>query len=156
MDAAEYRIEMLPGSFEAFGMVLDLLARHPPFSDWPLSRLGPPIRTQLRQQRQLAALTTTNELIAYAGWTPTLRASAELWIENRGPLRVLESGHDAMAMTIVVSTEASVTKALMRHARDLNPGARWFFKRSYGQQLREPRKAALFDRAVLGDDSPES
>jgi len=156
MDSNEYRIEVLSGSFEAFGMVLDLLSRHPPFSDWPLSRLSRSIRLQLRQQRQLGALSTANELIAYAGWTPTLQASAELWIEDRGPLKVLESGHDAMAMTIVVSTQPSVTKALMRRARELNPEMRWFFKRSYGRQLRESRKSVLFDRVQRGDDSTES
>lgn len=156
MDSTEYRIEALSGSFEAFGMVLDLLSRYPPFSDWPLSRLSKSIRTQLRQQRQLGALSSSNELIAYAGWTPTLQASAELWIEDRGPLKILERGHDAMAMTIVVSTRSSVTKALMRRARELNPEMRWFFKRSYGGQLRAPRKAVLFDRSQRGDDSTES
>jgi hypothetical protein len=156
MDSTEYRIEVLSGSFEAFGMVLDLLSRHPPFSDWPLSRLSRSVRLQLRQQRQLGALSRTNDLIAYAGWTPTLRASAELWIEDRGPLKVLERGHDAMAMTIVVSTQSSVTKALMRRARELNPEMRWFFKRSYGRQLRESRKTVLFDRAQRGEDSSET
>ena len=31
MDSTEYRIEVLSGSFESYGMVLDLLSRHPPF-----------------------------------------------------------------------------------------------------------------------------
>ena len=113
------------------------------------------MRLQLRQQRQLGALSRTNDLIAYAGWTPTLQASAELWIEDRGPLKVLERGHDAMAMTIVVSTQSSVTKALMRRARELNPEMRWFFKRSYGRQLRDSRKTVLIDRARRGEDSSE-
>lgn len=156
MDSTEYRIEVLSGSFESFGMVLDLLSRHPPFSDWPLSRLSRSVRLQLRQQRQLGALSRTNDLIAYAGWTPTLQASAELWIEDRGPLKVLERGHDAMAMTIVVSTQSAVTKALMRRARELNPEMRWFFKRSYGRQLRDSRKTALIDRARRGEDSSET
>jgi hypothetical protein len=153
MDSPEYRIEVLTGSYEALGMVLDLLSRHPPFADWPLSRLGKSIRRQLRQGRQVGALSPSNELIGYAGWTPTLQASAELWIEDRGPLKVLERGYDAMAMTIVVSPQPGVAKALMRKARELNPDARWFFKRSYAHQLRGSRKAALFDRADRSEDS---
>jgi hypothetical protein len=153
MDVTDYRIEVLTGSFEAFGMVLDLLSRHTPFADWPLSRLGKSIRRQLRQGRQVAALSPSNELIAYAGWTPTLRASAELWIEDRGPLKVLENGYDAMAMTIVVSPQPGVAKALMRKARELNPDMRWFFKRSYAHQLRGSRKIALFDSTARSKDS---
>jgi len=153
MDSAEYRIEVLSGSFEALGMVLDLLSRHPPFSDWPLSRVNKAIRRQLRQGRQVGALSPSNELIGYAGWTPTLQASAELWIEDRGPLTVLERGYDAMAMTIVVSPKPGVAKALMRRARDLNPDMRWYFKRSYAHQLRGARKTALFDRVGRSKDS---
>lgn len=153
MDTTEYRIEVLSGSFEAFGMVMDLMSHHAPFADWPLSRLAKAIRRQLRQGRQIGALSPSNELIAYAGWTPTLQASAELWVADRGPLKVLERGFDAMAMTIVVSPQPGVAKALMRKARDLNPGARWFFKRSYAHQLRIPRKTVLFDRTGRQKDS---
>jgi hemolysin-activating ACP:hemolysin acyltransferase len=156
MDRSEYRIEVLSGSYEALGMVLDLLSRHPPFADWPLSRLSKSIRRQLQQGRQVGALSSSNELVAYAGWTPTLQASAELWIQDRGPLKVLERGYDAMAMTIVVSPQPGVAKALMRKARKLNPDTQWFFKRSYGHQLRESRKTALRDSAARAEDSSEA
>jgi hypothetical protein len=148
----EYRIEVLNGSYEAFGMVLDLLSRHPPFADSPLDQMSKTIRKQLRLGRQVAALSPSNDLIAYAGWVPSLRASAELWVEDRGPLKVLDEGYDAMAMTIVVSTQPTVTKALMRRARDLNPDMQWYFKRAYGRKLRAARKQSLFDRATGGDD----
>lgn len=153
MENADYRIEVLSGSFDAFGMVIDLLSRHAPFSDWPISRLARPVRRQLQSGRHVAALSPNSRLIAYAGWTPTLRATAELWVEERGPLQVLEKGHDAMAMTIVVSEQPIVTKALLRRARDLNPDMHWYFKRSYGDQLRESRKQSLFDRSARGEDT---
>jgi hypothetical protein len=153
MAELEYRIEVLSGSYDAFGMVLDLLSRYPPFADSPLEQLARTIRKQLRLGRQVAALSPADELIAYAGWVPALRASAELWVEDRGPLRILEEGYDAMAMTIVVSTQPTVTKALMRRARDLNPQMRWYFKRAYDGKLRSPRKQTLFDSARGGDDS---
>lgn len=148
----DYRVEVLNNSYEAFGMVLDLLSNHPPFADSPLDQMAKTIRKQLRLGRQVAALSPGNDLIAYAGWVPSLRASAELWVEGRGPLKTLDTGYDAMAMTIVVSTQSAVTKALMRRARDLNPEMHWYFKRAYGGQLRAARKQSLFDRTTGGDD----
>lgn len=153
MKQAEYRIEVLGGSYESFGMVLDLLSRHPPFADSPLEQLAKTVRKQLRQGRNVAALSPTNDLVAYAGWVPALQASAELWVEGKGPLQILEKGSDALAMTIVVSTQPTVTTAMLRKARELNPDMRWYFKRAYGDQLRVSRKQALFDRAGRGDDS---
>ena len=152
----EFRIEVLNSSYDAFGMVLDLLSRHAPFADSPLDQMAKTVRKQLRLGRQLGALSPSDELVAYAGWVPALRASAELWVEGRGPLRVLEEGYDAMAMTIVVSTQPTVTKALMRRAREMNPSMQWYFKRAYGGQLRAPRKQALFDRTTGGGDSTET
>jgi hypothetical protein len=153
MGEIEFRIEVLNSSYDAFGMVLDLLSRHAPFADSPLDHMAKAVRKQLRLGRQLAALSPGDELVAYAGWVPSLRASAELWVEDRGPLKVIDKGYDAMAMTIVVSTQSTVTKALMRRARDMNPDMQWYFKRAYGGQLRAPRKQALFDRTTGSDDS---
>ncbi len=146
-DRSQYRIVQLEGSYSAYGMVLDLLSRHPPFADSALSQLSPTIRRQLRLGRNAAALSPREELLAYAGWVPTLRASAELWIENRGPLQIVDAESDAMAMTIVVSESPSVTKALMRRAREMNPNMSWYFKRSYSGQFRAPRKQTVIDRA---------
>lgn len=153
MDKPPYRIESLTGSYEAFGMVLDLLSRHAPFADSPLSQLAATVRKQLRTGRQVAAISPGNDLLAYAGWVPTTRASAELWVAEIGPLSIVNDGQDAMAMTIVVSTRASITAALMRRARDLNPNMKWYFKRSYDGQLRPARKQSLQDKSRRGDDS---
>ena len=153
MTGKDFRIEVLGGSYDAFGMVLDLLSRHPPFADSPLEHLAKTVRKQLRLGRNVAALSPQDDLVAYAGWVPALRASAELWVEGRGPLEILEQGSDALAMTIVVSTQPTVTTAMLRRARELNPDMHWYFKRAYGDQLRGSRKQALFDRAGRGDDS---
>lgn len=153
MDKPDYRIESLTGSYEAFGMVLDLLSRHAPFGDSPLVQLAQTVRRQLRTGRQVAAISADNNLLAYAGWVPTTQASAELWVAEIGPLSIVNEGQDAMAMTIVVSTQASVTAALIRRARDLNPDVKWYFKRSYGAQLRPSRKRSLRDKSRRGDDS---
>jgi len=143
----ELRLVALDASYRTIGMVLDLLSRHPPFSDTRLEQIARTIRKQLGAGRNVAALSPQNEIVAYAGWVPTLRASAELWVEDRGPLKVLDEPADALAMTIVVSESASITKALMRRAREMNPDMHWYFKRSYGGQFRAPRKQGVVDRS---------
>jgi hypothetical protein len=142
-----YRIVVLDGSYSALGLVLHLLSRHPPFSDSTLSQITKTVRKQLRLGRNTAALSPKGELLAYSGWVTTLRASAELWVEDRGPLKIVEGASDALAMTVVVSESASVTKALMRRAREMNPNMYWYFKRSYSGQFRAPRKHGVIDRS---------
>ena len=151
-----YRIEVLRPSFDSFGLVLDLLSRHPPFAEWPLERLAKAIRKQLRLGQQIAALSPGDDLLAYAGWVPSLQASAELWMENRGPLQMLDQGGDARAVTIFVSTQPIVTKAMVRHARALAPDIRWYFKRTYGDKLRVPRKDTVRNRGAVVSDTNDS
>ena len=142
----KYRIVVLDSSYAAFGLVLALLSRHPPFSDATLAQMSKTVRKQLRLSRNAAALSPNGKLLAYAGWVTTLRASAELWVADQGPLQIVEDKSDALAMTIVVSESTSVTKALMRRAREMNPNMNWYFKRSYSGQFRVPRKTGLIDR----------
>lgn len=138
-----FRVETLNPTYDAYGMVLELLSRNPPFADFRLSQISDTIRAQLKGRRHAAALTPDNELVGFAGWSYTLAASAELWVEDRGPLKILEKGYDALAMTVVVSTIPAATTAMIRHSRTLNPGLRGYFKRSYDGQLREPRKQSV-------------
>jgi hypothetical protein len=146
MSEPEYRVETLPGSFETLGLVLDLLSRHAPFADASLATMVPTIRRQLKRGRQVAALAPNGDLIAYAGWVPTLQASAELWVEDRGPLKILEKDADAVALTIVVSSAPAVTRELLRRVRNICGDKKWYFKRSYDGQLRNNRKQMLVDR----------
>jgi hypothetical protein len=142
-EAQSFRIETLDATFEAYGAVLDLLSRHAPFSEFRLNQIGTTIRAQLKQKLHVAALSPKNELVAYAGWVHTLQASAGLWVAGSGPLQVVEKNHDALAMTVVVSEVPAAVTAMMRRCRELNPGLRGYFKRSYDGQLRSPRKQSV-------------
>jgi hypothetical protein len=138
-----FRIVTLNPTYDAYGMVLELLSRHAPFSEFRLSQISESVRAQLKGARHVAALSPDNELVGFAGWAYTLAASAELWVEGRGPLKILDKGYDALAMTIVVSTLPAATSAMMRHSRSLHPGLRGYFKRSYDGQLRDSRKQSV-------------
>lgn len=150
---APFRVEQLPATYDAFGMVLELLSRHAPFSDFKLAEIGDTIRAQLKSGRHVAALTPENELVGFAGWAYTLQAIAELWVEGRGPLKIIEKDYDAVALTVVVSASPSATRAMMRQSRALNPGMRGYFKRSYDGQMRQPRKQSV---PVGGVPRPQS
>jgi hypothetical protein len=139
----QFRVETLNATYDAYGMVLGLLSRHAPFSEFRLNQISATIRAQLKRGHHVAALTPDNDLVGYAGWVYTLGASAELWVEDRGPLKILEKDYDALAMTIVVSEVPSAASAMMRRCRALNPGLRGYFKRSYDGQLRVARKQSV-------------
>jgi hypothetical protein len=137
------RIEQLNPTYDAYGMVLDLLSRHAPFAEFRLNQIGTAIREQLKKGQHVAALTPDNELAGYTGWVFTLAASAELWMRDRGTLKVVSKNHDAFAVTIVVSTDPKATAAMIRRCKALNPGLRGYFKRSYDGELRPSRKQSL-------------
>jgi hypothetical protein len=133
----------LPGSFEVFGRVIDILARTAPFADGPLAPTAKTVRQQIKHGRYVAAVTEAGDIIAYMGWVPTLRASAELWIDDRGPLQVRNRGYDALALNIVVSPRRDITTAMIRHARESNGTIRVYFKRVYSAGLRQARKGSV-------------
>ena len=139
-----FRITTLDRSFDALGLVLDALSREMPFSQYPAHKLVEAVRSQLSKGYQVAALGQDNELLGYAGWIPTLRASAELWVADRGALKVVsDQSFDAVALTIVVSRNRAVTSALMRTARLRYPGLQVFFKRDYDLSLRSPKRQTV-------------
>ncbi|MDB5541562.1 MAG: hypothetical protein JWQ89_3289 [Devosia sp.] len=143
MTDAQIQITSLGPTFEAIGLVLDLLSRHPPFAEYRLARIGAAVRRQLELRQNVAAVDDAGRLVGYVGWSYALPASATLWVEDRGPLKVVPNRTEAVALTIVVSPQGDSIAAMVRQARLLNPGVRVYFKRSYGGDLRSPRKASI-------------
>jgi hypothetical protein len=136
-------IRSLGPSFDAMGRVLDLLSRHPPFAQYRLDRIGAAIRRQLASGSNVAAMERDGKLVGYAGWANALPASAQLWIEDRGPLEIVDQPMGAVALTIVASARTGAVALMIRRARALNPGVEVYFKRSYITGSKPPRKASL-------------
>lgn len=129
-------------SVGAFGLVMDRLSSAAPFSRYPAARLAQVVRSQLSSGRNLAALDAGERLVGYIGWIATLQASADLWLEDRGPLVVARDGaFDAVALTVAVSSRREVTSRLLRAAREANPGVKVYFKRE--RPLRPTAKWSL-------------
>ena len=147
-NADENRPEALPleASFDALGRILDLLSQADPFGQYPLAQITRVVRDQLRFGANVAVKNQQDVLIGYAGWIHTSKAAGQLWVEDKGSLKVLAPGtHDAVALTIVLSREAAATTALIRAARNLNPGARVYFRRGYDNVLRTPKKISVLN-----------
>jgi hypothetical protein len=149
----DLEIIAMNATYEAFGMVMDFLSGAPPFNKFDLAYIAELIRAQLQLGHHLGAVTGQREMVGYAGWIHTSEANAELWMRDMGVLRPVETGrHDAAALTIVAVTDSRATPRLLRGARALNPGVRVFFKRSYDDALRPPKKASVLN---FGDPEPE-
>ncbi len=132
----------MPASLESFGAAVDFLARRAPFST---NQVGPFIRAVRRQvlRGEHVAAFDGEKLVAYAGWLPTMRAEAEAWLQDGGDLRPADHGADAVALTIVAADDPGLTLGLMRAAREINPGLKVFFKRSYADGSRAARKSRV-------------
>ena len=135
----------LAPSFEAFGLVLDLLASTEPFRSFDLETLSAAIKRQLADSHNLAAM-QGDRIVGYAGWILTTSADGAEWVENRRRIHpIAEEDADAAALTVFASEDAGATKRLIRGARELNKGKRVFFKRSYDGYVKQGRKSEVLN-----------
>jgi cytochrome P450 len=132
----------MPATLESFGVAVDFLSRFEPFASTGLGVFARAVRRQILNQEHVIAFDGEN-IVGYAGWLPTSTADAEAWVKDGGELRPVERGADAAALTTVAVSDPKVTLGLMRAARERNPGIRVVFKRSYTDETRKPRKAAV-------------
>lgn len=135
----------MPATLESFGLAVDFLSRFEPFTSTGLGLFVRVVRRQILKHEHVVAF-DGEKLVGYAGWLPTTNAAAEAWVTNGGNLQPADSGADAAALTTVAVDNPKVTLGLMRAARELNPGIRIFFKRSYVDPSREARKSAVLNR----------
>jgi len=141
----EVKVVVLSQTFEAFGMVMDLLSYSETFRDFTVADLAPVVQRQLKEGFNLGAV-SDGQLIGYAGWLLTDIQTGNDWVENKSFLRPIPTDEaDAAALTIFVSEEKNVTRRLIRGARELNKGKRVFFKRGYNESLKHGRKSAVLN-----------
>lgn len=76
----EISIVVLAPSFEAFGMVIDFLARSDPFDSFEVDTLANVVINQLKSGHNLAAI-KDGTMIGYAGWLLTTEELGEEWTE---------------------------------------------------------------------------
>lgn len=117
--AGPYQLRKFKPNFEALGLVLEFLARKPPFADCVLGHVIPAVRYQI--------------------------AMGEQWLRG-GELRPGTGPEtDAVALTIVRTDEPAALRHLIRACRNAGPGKRFFFKREYASGLRRTRYQSIRD-----------
>jgi hypothetical protein len=140
----QFELMLLRHSYEAFGMVIDLLSRNLPFAKFEVGDLGAAVRLQLQLEHHVGAI-FEGRLIGYLGWLTTSPTVAEAWVAGAGPLTTESSG-SSVALTIVVGTDSKVIRALISNARQRNVGKRVYFKRAAGQGTE--RKTSVLNRGA--------
>lgn len=139
------KFQALPANLESFGAAVDFLSRFEPFSTTQLGSFVRAVRRQILKREHVVAL-DGEKIVGYAGWLPTTEAAAVAWVTNGGDLRPADREADAAALTTVAVGNPKVTLGLMRACRELNPGLRIFFRRSYGASSKATRKASVLNR----------
>lgn len=139
---AGFQITQMTGSFEAFGVTMDYLSRIEPFASYDLGNFSGAVRRQLTTGHHVAALAGLR-LVGYCGWMAASGVVAEAWVRDAGLLVPADEPADAVALTTVAADDRRILAALIRRARDLNPGIRVFFKREYADRPRRGRKASV-------------
>jgi hypothetical protein len=140
--AGNVRIERLPRTLEVFGALVDFLSRMEPFARYDLGNFARALQHQLAHGNHVAAV-TSERIVGYCGWLPTTSAMAAAWVEDRGQLLPVTGNADAVVLTVVACGDRTLLAALIRRARNLNPGKRVYFRRQYADPRRVPRKSSV-------------
>ena len=143
-DTNQFDLMLLRHSYEAFGMVIDLLSRNLPFAKFEVGDLGAAVRLQLQLEHHVGAI-SEGKLVGYLGWLATSQTVAEAWVAGEGPLTTDSSGN-SVALTMVVGTHSKVIRALISNARQRNVGKRVYFKRASSQGTE--RKTSVLNRGA--------
>jgi len=139
-------IRKLKPGFEALGVLIDFLAREPPYAQLRAGDLLAAVTYQLSHGLHFAGF-EKNRIVAYCGWLTTSAERAEAWLQGKGRLDHVEPvASDAVALTVVKISNQEHVLPMIRACRDGNKGKRVFFKRDYGAPERQSRKAAVVNR----------
>jgi len=153
--AGRNEFRTLPPTLESFGVAIEFLSRHAPFTTSEVGPFARAVRRQILHGEHVVAF-DGETLNGYAGWLPTTKRAAERWLDGGGELRSAEVGRDAdaVALTTVAVEDPKVVLGLIRACRDLNRNLRVYFKRSYTDGEKSPRKSAVLNRAAEAARAP--
>jgi hypothetical protein len=147
--SANFKIQKMGPSFEAFGALVDFLSRRPPFAGYEFGAFCRALRAQVLRGQHVCAIGDSG-LVGYCGWLPTTQPIAEAWLRGEGKLTSPPKSQeaDAVALTVVAADENGAVLPLIRASRNLNPNRRVYFKRSYPDRLGANRKSSVLNQVV--------
>lgn len=115
-----------------FAGVVDLLARHRPFSDYPFGLLVQRVKRQLQQHAAVVGY-RGDVPISYMGGVRVREEEAIRWREMKEQHHLeadWQSGN-AMVITIVVADHPRLLRPMARSFASFYPGMRGYWKRVY-------------------------
>ncbi len=144
------KITSLKPSQASLGVILNFLSRSEPFASHSLRAIAGAVRVQLETANHLVAL-DGEAIVGYAGWMRVTSQNAENWLKGQAQLVQAKGPEaDAAALTMVVSGEKSVTRMLIRGARDCNKGVRVVFRRDYDTRRKLTKRQTVLNVAPPG------
>jgi hypothetical protein len=147
------KITALKPSLASLGVILNFLSKSEPFASHSLKAIAGAVRVQLETANHLVAL-DGETIVGYAGWMRVTSQNAENWLNGQGQLvQAKPPKADAAALTMVVSSDNSVTRLLIRGARDRNKGVRVVFRRDYDAIQKQTKRQTVLN--IVQTDSRE-
>ena len=141
------KITSLKPSQASLGVILNFLSKSEPFASHSLKAIAGAVRVQLETANHLVAL-DGETIVGYAGWMRVTSENAERWLKKEAQLVQAQAAEaDAGALTMVVSGDQSVTRKLIRGARDRNKGVRVVFRRDYESNGKATKRQSVLNRA---------
>ncbi len=141
------KITPLKPSQASLGVILNFLSKSEPFASHSLKAIAGAVRVQLETANHLVAL-DRETIVGYAGWMRVTSENADQWLKKEAQLVQAQAAQaDAAALTMVVSGEKSVTRMLIRGARDRNKGVRVVFRRDYETSGKQTKRQSVLNRA---------
>ena len=147
------KITALKPSLASLGVILNFLSKSEPFASHSLKAIAGAVRVQLETANHLVAL-DGETIVGYAGWMRVTSQNAENWLNGQAQLVQAKAPKaDAAALTMVVSSDNSVTRLLIRGARDCNKGVRVVFRRDYDAIQKQTKRQTVLN--IVQTDSRE-
>jgi hypothetical protein len=142
------QIRSLRPGFDTLGVLVDFLAKEPPYAHMRAGDLLAALTYQLSAGLHAAGF-ESNQLVAYCGWLTTSTQTGEAWLAGKARLSAVPSvTADAVALTVVKATKPEYLLPMIRACRERNKGKRVFFKRDYAGAEKSTRKASVLNRAT--------
>ena len=141
-DAGSLELRQFKPTHEALGILVDYLAKAPPFRDFTVGELVIALKHQLARGHHVCAF-RGELLVGYCGWLNTNSDIGERWMDGKGELKPVADNADAAALTIVRSDAADALTPMIRAIRGMNKGKRIFFRRDYSEGGKRKRQTVL-------------
>jgi cytochrome P450 len=136
--------------------VANLIAKHPPFSQYPFADMLATLQQQLERQTNML-LVKDGRLVGYCGWFVTRQEVIDLWQQGKGTPTPDWDNPEAVLVNIFVSDDPKAILPILRAASARGDGLPVYRKRIFQNGRSEHKRPPVWARKRKGpiDDSAQ-